>query len=180
MDLADTNMNYSELELKALARHVDETSVTNGFDRPTWETIPSKLMFVVSELDEALQTIKHTNDEPIEVELADTAIRLLSILVAVWDHNWQDRISDLRISPAANVYEPAEVALWRILRPLVHALERWRYDDRDGTRMSLEVALRETWVLATRLGHNLFAEIVKKAEINAGRGKWHGKAKGAG
>ncbi len=171
--------DYSGQELRLVAKWIDEVNEANGFTPPTWDSLPVKVVFVVTELDEAMQAIDGSGDDPIEVELADTAIRLLSILNSVFGSEWKDRTTTiLKISPH-NVYEPGPVLLWHIVRPLCQTIEYWAKDNRRDALTSLELALKETWSLAVRLGFNPGADIIAKVRKNTTRSKWHGKAKSA-
>lgn len=172
--------DYAGQELRLVARWIEEVNQANGFDLPTWESLPAKVAFVLTELDEAMQAIDGSGDDPLEVELADTAIRLLSLLESVFGNEWNNRtVSILKIAPH-NVYEPGPVLLWKIVRPLCQAIEFWRHDNRRDTLTCLELALKETWALSTRLGFNPGADIVEKVRKNATRGKLHGKVRSAG
>lgn len=172
--------DYSSQELRLVAKWIDEVNEGNGFAPPTWDSLPAKVVFVVTELDEAMQAIDGSGDDPIEVELADTVIRLLSILNSVFGNEWNDRTKTvLKIAPH-NVYEPGEVLLWKVVRPLCQAIEFWAKDNRRDALTSIELGLKETWSLAVRLGFNPGADIFAKVRKNMTRSKWHGKAKSAG
>lgn len=169
--------------LHALARELRKVNVGNGFDPPTWETVPAKLMFTVTELDEGMEAIEGSGADPLGEELADAAIRILDILTTLWNDEWADRTQGLRRENPPSViaaFQPGEVALWRPLRMVCKAVEAWRYDRRDDVRAGLELAVRELFVLAWKLGLDLAPEIAWKVQKNRGRGALHGKARSAG
>lgn len=170
-------------DLHVLARELRKVNVSNGFDAVTWESVPAKLMFTVTELDEGMEAIDGTGADPLSEELADAAIRILDILTTLWDDDWSDRTNGLRRENPPSVvaaFQPGEVALWRVLRMICKAVEAWRYDRRDDVRIALELAIRELFVLAWKLGVDLAPEIAWKTQKNRGRGPLHGKAQSAG
>ena len=168
------------MDLHELAKHINEVNRTNEWDDPTWESIPDRVMFAVTELSEAHDAVMGTGDNNLGEELADTAIRILSILNAVWGDDWIDRTGSISKIAPDNVFEPIEVALWPILSVLSGAVESWRYDRGGDTRTYLELAFKQVFILATLLRISLSNEMLAKIDKNARRGKWHGKATSAG
>jgi NTP pyrophosphatase (non-canonical NTP hydrolase) len=136
------------MNLKELAVEIRETNDANGFEAPTWDRLLSKLMLVVTELDEAVAAVKGDGKDPLEEELADAAIRLIDILKA------------------------------KPLTMVCRAAEQWRYDNRTDVRIAIELALAALFGLASRLGIDLMAEMVRKTKRNALRGYRHGKVRG--
>ena len=161
---------------KDMATRINEVNDANGWDRPTLETLPMKLMIVVTELDEAVMGSIGLGKDPLNEELADVAIRLLHILESVWPDSWTLRNSVLNM----NLYQNIEVSLWPIVHWLCSATEYWRSDKSLDTRISLETALSATRRIARTLGFDLVADIKQKTERNAERGHLHGRAKSAG
>lgn len=179
-------------DLKEIARECNEIASANGFDRPSWGNVVEKLAFVGTELDEARDGALGNTDDPLSEELADIAIRLLSILEALWGDGWGDRVTNRRPKPI-NTYAPIEVLLWPTLGYVFKAIEARRHvpevasvDDetlrRSRARVGqwIELALLETWRIADALQVDLFAEIEKKSEKNRNRPYLHGKAYAAG
>lgn len=167
-------------DLHALARQINEVNAANGYDSIAYVAIPTKLMFVVSELEEARSAAHALEpDDPVETELADTAIRLLSILDAVFP-DWLDRTELAPSAAPSNVYLPAEVLLWPVISLCVRALEHWRREQRHDVQVSLELALRSVWSISTRLGFDMYRQVVEKVEHNAGRGHLHGTKRSDG
>lgn len=164
--------------LHYLAAEADAIAAANGFDTPTWDNLPVKLMLVCTELDEARDYVYGTAADPIEAELADAAIRILSILHSIWgpDWHWRPRSKAATLRPAAR-YQPIEYILWRPLAHVCKAVERWRYNHTDDTRGYLELALSELWALALIIGSDLEIEIEMKLAKNRTRAKLHGKAR---
>lgn len=167
--------------LYELAKDIRETNEHNCFDRPTWNTIPAKIMFAVTELNEGMDAILGVGEDPLTEELADTAIRILDILYSVWGTDWADRTLDaFEIKPEGGLFEPGEVALWKTLRLLCRGVEAWRYERRSDVRIALELALRELFAFGIRLGVDLIVTMRWKNDRNAGRGVRHGKARAEG
>lgn len=168
------------MSLHKLAKEVDDTSRMNGWDIATWENFPVKIMMAVTELDEAHDFITRPSPgtDPLPEELADVSIRLMSVLYSVFGDDWHDRRDWVGSFPGP--WEPIEVALWRILKPMSKAVEEWRHDNRGDVCGWLEQALKETFRLALAIGVDLEAEIIQKNEKNKQRGQLHGKARSAG
>lgn len=171
-------------ELHELAARIRTTNDANGFDAPDWDRLLNKLMLAVTELHEAVEAVQGTGPDPLAEELADTAIRLVDILVAVWPGDWHDRrkpAPQVRPRPETCLcFDPIQVVLWKPLGMVCAAAESWRYDKRDDTRTAIELALRELFSLADRLGIDLMAEMERKVRRNAERGFRHGKVRGDG
>lgn len=162
----------------ALARRIGEVNQKNGWDLSTYDNVPTKVMMAVTELDEGVQGVKGTGPDPLEIEIADTVIRLLSILEGVWPGQWVLRHG---CSPQKGQrFRDIEVLLWPILGFLCRAVESWRFDKREDVQASLECAIAECRSLARLLGFDLFRAMEAKVALNAARGHWHGKAKAAG
>lgn len=168
-------------ELKDLARDIRETNHQNGFNLPTWDNLPIKVMMAVTELNEGMDAIRGDGEDPLLEELADTAVRILDILYSIWGDDWADRTTDLMdVRPERNLFEAGEVALWRPLRMLCMAVEAWRHEHRVDVRIGLEIALKEVFSLGLTLGVDLRRVIEWKNAKNAGRGMRHGKARAEG
>jgi len=168
------------MSIYEVAKAIRETNEANGFDCPTWENIPSKVMFAVTELDEGMDAITGEGADPLSEELADTVVRILDVLHALWGNDWADRTSDILSIQPVGVFEPGEVTLWRPLRMLCKCVESWRHDKRSDVRVALEMAVRELFIIGSKLGVDLHAEVEWKNGKNASRGKLHGKVRSAG
>lgn len=166
-------------ELAAWIRGVNEA---NGFDAPTWDTLPVKLMLVVTELNEARDGVRGTGADPLAEELADTAVRLIDILQAVWSGDWTPRgFTDAEQKLVGNpLFRPIEELLWKPLGYVCMAAESWRYNNRDDTRIAIELALRETFALGAAAGYVMFDQVCAKVKRNEQRGYLHGKARADG
>jgi len=167
------------------AQRVHEIAVERGFDAADWdENFVQKLAFVITELDEAVQWVEGIGKDPIGVELADTAIRLMTCLRQIWGNDWSPGRIDHRQPPACvGLYEPIEVACWRVVRHLCGAIEAWRKNDpvfgKKDAMIRVELALREVFRIADRLGIDLPSEIEKTA-VNRVRPKRHGLGRSVG
>jgi hypothetical protein len=130
-------------------------------------------MLVVTELHEGRDGADGTGEDPLPEELADTAIRLLDILGAIWGHEWSYRES--ASTQPTNLFQAIETLLWKPLGYLCMAAESWRFNNRIDTRIALEIALREVMWLGEAIGSNMLEEIAAKVNRNAKRGHLHGK-----
>jgi NTP pyrophosphatase (non-canonical NTP hydrolase) len=168
---------------KEAADRVVEVNDANGFDRPTMENLPIKLMLVVTELEEARQATTGETTDPLNEELADVAVRLLHILQSMWPNDWHLRVQDWHYRntiPRTNPFGQIEVLLWPILAQCCDAVESWRKKYEPDMQINVEYALAETLKLSRRLGYDLLEEIKTKVEKNAKRGHLHGKARPEG
>lgn len=165
----------SMIDVKKLAQENLDVVLANGFEPPTWENLPIKVMLVVTEVNEAISACKGLDGDPLEEELADIWIRVSGILAALWGESW-----NIRITKKVTTYRPIEVQLWPIVSYCCQAVEAWRHDNKTDVQISLELALAETQSLAEALGFGLIAEVAKKLEKNRGRERFHGKAKSNG
>lgn len=63
-------------KLYELAKQTTDVAVANGFDRPTWDTLPVKIALVMTEIDEAAGVVRADGgDAALAEELADVALR---------------------------------------------------------------------------------------------------------
>lgn len=147
----------------------------NGFESANKDNLLSKLMLVVSELDEARTFCVDGDGDPLDEELADTAIRLLAILYRYAD-SWNFRHSHITtMSKWTNI----EVQLWEVIRYVVMAVEAWRKDKKTDTVISLELALDRVFQVAGANEINLWDSIFSKCRKNLNRGSLHGKKRSA-
>lgn len=160
----------------AMAKRLNEVNEANGFERPSFENLPIKVMLCVTELDEGVQFTKGEGDEAVEIELADTAIRLLHILETLWPGEWTIR-SNLQ---KPNPWMCFESMVWPVVGALCSAVEAWRHDKPLDVKAYLEDALSLVVMIAATLGCGLTNEIKWKTEKNATRGHLHGKSNPAG
>lgn len=168
------------MSIYELAKSIRETNQKNGFDCPSWDNLPNKVMFAVTELDEGMDAITGDGDDPLSEELADTAVRILDVLYAVWGNDWADRTAGILNIHPEGVFQPGEVILWKPLRLLCKAVECWRHENKADTRIALEMALREVFAIGALIGHDLHVDIEWKNAKNATRGRLHGKARSEG
>jgi|GEM_PF-3860237 len=172
------------MNLHDIAQRIRVINKANGFDAPSWQNLPTKMMMVVTELNEARTAICGLEQDPLAEELADTAIRLLDILGTIWPGDWAERwptrdrsTEGLASNPC---FQQIEVLLWKPLEYISMAVEAWRYEKQNDTRVSIELALSETFSLAFRLGFNMRFEIERKLKRNSQRGHLHGKNRSEG
>ena len=136
----------TQAKLLEIAQVCDDIAEKNGFEKPTWENLISKLAFVITEIDEARDGAYGTGD-PLEEELADIGIRLLSAMFSVWGPLMSDRISNRKPGNESPKYESIENLLWPIVGRVSKAMEAWRFDEKVDTLTHLELALLELWRL---------------------------------
>ena len=162
------------MNLHTLATWANEIATAHGFDVPTWENLPIKLMFVVTEIDELHEEIMNIHNGSVSEELADVAIRTLAVLGALWPEQWsQERTTERSIR--THFHDRPEVLLWPMLHQLRVAIGHWRQDEKRDTMICLELVILEIWRVSDRLGIDLFLAIDDKMRINAGREQLHGK-----
>lgn len=168
------------MNLHALAQQSSEIAKQNGFDDPTWDTLPMKVMLGVTEIVEAVDADEFN---ALIEELADIALRTLAILHCVWGDSWSaSRIEDRRQYDLLRTFQPLEVLLFPTLRYIARAVEDWRHAigftdiRKTDAKINLELALLELWRLADALKVDLYAACLAKCEKNKTRGHLHGKA----
>lgn len=166
----------------------DEIASANGFDPPTWDNFPAKLMMVVTEIDEfvdAAEGVENGDCGGTKEELADVAIRLLAMIHALTHGKWNCRVR--RYNEPADYYDrrigwlrSPKDEVWPIVSRISKATEVWRKGRRVDAIQHIEFAIKECFALADRVGFNLFSEILTKAAKNAQRPKLHGKIESVG
>lgn len=183
-----------------LAKYVDDINTLNGFDKPTWDNLPVKVMMVITELDEletaytGAHSVVWQRDPEIytgrevdvdvakignmDEEIADVSIRLLSLLHSVWGDSWPRPTRSWQ--NWGNGMGDGPKLLWPIVHLLSEGVEFWRYDNRKKTKLCLSKALSKAWSLADSWGFDLKKLVQKKADINKERGHLHGKVRSAG
>lgn len=161
--------------LKCIAKRALDAAKERGFTEPSWEdNFPAKLLWAASELVEA-------EEGEWGEELADVAMRVSAVLVAIWGDDWSDRTEGGAVH--RNVPDPHQTRaslLWPILAHITKAGESWRKDAKRDAEQHLGLALLETWRLAAGLGLDLRREINLKLEKNSHRGYLHGKVRKEG
>lgn len=174
-------MSYTEQRTQWIeaARRINEVNDANGWDRPTMESLPIKIMLVVTELDEAVHAVQNPHADPLNEELADVVVRLLHILESLWPGDWALRERNSYYGREL-VFQSIQTTLWDVLTPLCSAVEHWRSDKAVDVRISLEYAFEKTRAIARRLGFDLLQDVQEKTERNAERGLRHGRARSAG
>ncbi len=171
--------------LRAIAENVAELAIAKGWQKPDWDNFVPKLAFAITELNEAVDWVHGRGKDPVGIELADTAIRLLAIVQGIWPDAWSPgRIEGRRPTRRIGLYQPIEVGVWPIVRHICEAIECWRKNDprygKKDAMISTEMAILETFRLADSLGINLITEIETKTLVNALRPHLHGKGQNVG
>jgi NTP pyrophosphatase (non-canonical NTP hydrolase) len=159
-------------EIMAVSKRI---AILNGFDAPTWENFATKIMFVITELDEAVQASVAGDSENFREEIADVAIRIAAIMSSLGIESSRTATTNKR-----RLLSSAEVMLWPIVSNLTYAIEAWRNEKLGDAAIALELALIETFRIAGTVGFNLEREIWKKCLKNTTRGLHHGKVRSEG
>lgn len=162
----------------AIAKRINDVNDANGWERPSKDNLPGKIMMVVTELWEAWEATQHYGYDPVHEEIADTSIRLLHILESLWPGEWVVRKSWVPRDPIH--FTPIERVLWPVLDCACAAVEHWRHARDTDTRAALELALMHSISIATRLGRDPEKDITEKVDRNAKRGYLHGKKRDLG
>jgi hypothetical protein len=173
------------MNLHALALECSAIAEANGFDVPTWENLPTKVMFIITEIVEAADA--RDSPEALAEEFADIAIRTLSILERVWGAEWSSSRIETRRPTTLSRFDTIEVLLWPATTHYAKCIEDWRHGEKTNAKgektnakIHLEMALLSLWRLSDVLEINLEAAIVAKSEKNKTRGHLHGKARSEG
>jgi NTP pyrophosphatase (non-canonical NTP hydrolase) len=155
---------------KEFARRVVRVNKANGWEPSSLETLPGKMMFVITEMAEAWDEL---GGPEFAYELADIAIRILDSLQSIWGNGWCVREHGVFsfLHPGHSL--PSN--LWVILRPICSAVECWRHGKETDTMVCLERALLACRQVALCYNINLETKISEKIEKNAQRGHLHGK-----
>ncbi len=175
-------------DLRAIAIRVSALAIEKGWQKPEWSTnFVAKLAFAITELNEGVDWVHGRGKDPLSIELADTAIRLLAVIEGIWPTSWCPGRIEGRVrsqGPAVAYFQPIEVGVWPIVRHICEAIECWRKNDpKYGAKdamISTELAILETFRLADRLGIDLMDEIEKKTIVNSLRPHLHGKGQDVG
>lgn len=167
-----------------IAQKCREIAESKGFDVCTWENLATKLMFVVSEIDETCEAMcelsRLDNFDKFTEELADIAIRTMTILETLWPDWSTGRIEQRHPHYFGRSFQRPEVLLWPLIRYARKGLEHWRNDERRDTQQCLELMLLELWRLADTLTVNLDHHIQRKIMKNTGRPMRNGKVRSEG
>ena len=173
--------------LYRLAGVAHEVATSHGFDAPTWENFPGKLMLVVSELSELAEACAESSC-PLDLtgtrksmdELADVVIRTMTILHGLFG-SWNARGSAFDWIETHSSIRTRLPDSWVVvlLRSLSLALEAWRRDDRATALYHCERLLHFAFQLADAGPgvdrHDLLACIEEKIAKNATRPALHSK-----
>ena len=166
-------------ELHALAADMDAVNRANGFDAPTIENLPGKLMLACTELAEIDEAAAGHGD--LHEELADLLLRLLSVMHGTFGDGWADRVTGSigRVVRPEKPYafERIETLVWPICLHLFRATERWRKQRDDDAMWHMELAVLQLWRLCNKLGFDVIERARVKLEINRQREPLHGNAR---
>lgn len=178
-------------DLHYWAKDCAEAATVREFQTTTWENLPGKLMFVVSELvefEEAFEYLRAATTQArvdellinMNEELADAAIRILSTMHDLFGSTWsRGRVENRRRLARVPAYTCDEL-LRPIRKHLVGALEFWRDDARSDVMIHLELALLNTFRAGDALGADMIEEIANKQAKNKARPPKHGRKQNLG
>jgi hypothetical protein len=151
----------------------------HGFDACTWENFPTKIVFVVSEIDETREAMAVFGGDTIREEMTDIAIRTMVVLETLWP-GWSTGRITQRAIRTQSVFTDAESLLWPMISYAVKALHHWRNEERTDAGQCLELLLLELWRLADRLRIDLDSSIQIKMDKNELRPMRNGKKRSEG
>jgi hypothetical protein len=179
------------MDLHAVAEEAAEIARAKLFSPTTWENLTTKMFFVVTELDEAVQAVEaahsaayvcldtgrvlsrsYDDGATLAEELADAAIRILVSLDDLCGREWCSRVEYRQ--PLPRSWEPLERVVWPVISRLAVLGRHWRDDDHRGAAQALELALLETFRAADRIGFDLYPHILRKQAVNRSREPLHG------
>ncbi len=152
-----------------------EIAASKGFDKTTWDNYPTKVMLVVTELDEVV-TAQHSMCD-MEEELADVGIRICTML-GDFECNPENYVGMREVGNfvvASRNFESLHSTLWPILHMLTASIEAWRKGQTDTALHQLKHALKRTFEVAEQIGFDLMRAMHDKARKNAKRERLHGK-----
>ena len=156
------------MSLQQWAEYVSRVAAEKGWQATTWENFVQKMAFAIGELDEGVDGGLGVGKDPLEVELADTAIRLLEALHNLFP-NWSPgRVESRHPSQTPSRFQSIEQLLWKPLSKISKAIDCWRKGDRKDAQICVELALLEVFRVADALGIDLMQEIAKKTHVNEG------------
>jgi len=166
--------------LKEVARECHEAVLANGFEVPTWENFPVKVMLAVTELNEAVAASDEANWRE---EWADFVIRVTGVLEALSGGEWLDRSGTFRYYYErvwTDYISPLECHVWPALEECCKSVEYWRMGKRVDALMRLEFAVAQAFRIEDMFEFDLVAEMRAKNEVNKSRGRLHGKKESVG
>ena len=165
---------YAPIDLRAEAERASRIAAEKGWQRSSWdENFLAKLTLVRGELDEAtdaalsaMDRSRPTRDDSVELhtkyghELADVAIRLLTIIHDIWGDDWAHASIEQRPPMTFGPFCEPDVLFRPMRRSLRSAEEQWRKGtdaSKDFACGALEDALGELFGAASAscvwLGH---------------------------
>lgn len=166
-----------------VAKRCAEIAESKGFDRCTWENLLTKLMLVITEIDETCEAMQQTDTRAFSddygEEMADIAIRMMVMIETLWPDWCVARIQNRRLV-RPNPFQIPEVMLWPMIRWARKATEYWRKEQRTDTQQCLELFLLELWRLSDRLNIDLDVHIQVKMTKNSERPILNGKKRTEG
>jgi hypothetical protein len=164
--------------IKQLAQECVEIAEAKGFDRCTWDNFATKVAFIYTEIDEAIEKLGWKSFEvqsTVGEEFADIALRTLAILQTLWPEWSSSRIENRKLALPRRFEQPAQIFV-PVTRYLRMALEAWRRDDQKDAQISLELALLELWKITDAWSTlDLIWYVEAKMKTNRERPPLHGK-----
>jgi len=166
-------MDSTEKRLRLLASESAEIAVVNGFDPVTWEILPSRMMMIITELDEMVGSAFDQAGK----ELADVLIRSIGLMHVLFP-SWTFRPYLPSELPTRVGKVELERELWWSVHHCSVCVKAWQRSDKVRVRRSLELIVYECFRLATMLNVDLMSETERKVEFNRTRPHRHGAVEG--
>lgn len=150
----------ADLTIKQLAKQSYQNSADHGFwDSPhTPETIPNKLMLIVSELAEALESYR----DPESDNLVKVPVSVIETLL---------RGTAIEGDPTDEVDYPRQVEAWA---ELANIYDKWKAKPK-GFNTEIADAFIRLGDLVGAFGIDIETAIQEKHEFNKGRPRMHGR-----
>lgn len=171
-------------DVRLVARRAGRIAIDRGFEPPSWANYPTKMMGVVTEIEEAIEALHNGAPADAAEEMADIVLRALDMLESIWGEEWSAARIDDRDTARTRILLAGEPRM--LFAPhmsmIRKSIEAWRRTVDPASlygsdaRIALELTVVETFRLADRLGVDLLDALDRKCERNASRATLNGKA----
>lgn len=155
-------MNWDIEEIADLVPDVLEARARLGFDPVRWETLPTRLMCVIRELDELEHALGIGDFDGIVLESADVAMYLVQTIADLWPTRWGKRHAH---GARGTAYAAPETLTKPTRQHIANAFEAWRQLDEQNASICIELALLEIMRLAKALDVPLPGAMVAKIDM---------------
>lgn len=154
--------------LRELAREAVKVAAATGFVQATWQTLPIKVLWVVTEINEVHDV--HYEPEKCRQEIADVALRTMGILHTVFP-GW--RLREVHLSMVVRATRWAD-RLWPMIDDAARAGQAWRKGNEKSVELRLCNLLGKCFDLANEHRFDLVLEMERTLDRNRDRPYLHG------